>query len=60
MTQAGRVAGWPAGKAYLQEGCEESTFGKGRGCSLQSCCSLAAYPGTHCTWVNSPSCLEES
>lgn len=32
VTQAGHLAGWPAGKAYLQEGCEESTFGKGRGC----------------------------
>lgn len=32
----------------LQEGHEESMFVTGRGCSLQSSCSLTECSGTHC------------
>lgn len=51
MTQEVHLAGWLAGKVYIQEGREESVFGKGRGCSLLSSCFLTEYSGTHCNWV---------
>lgn len=51
VTQAGPLAGWLAWKVYLQDGHEESMFGKGRGCSLRSCSSLTEYSATHYNWV---------